>query len=111
MLEECPDTKKELKTFNDKYDVNLEENDQMPSLQIHKYVKPFNRKFSHQIIKSSNMEVPHISKNPLTNNSEIKKIHLQIDKEFSKKNIVISNELRLDTINSSYNKIPLLDQT
>lgn len=32
MLEECPDTKKEVKTFNDKYDVNLEENDHMPSL-------------------------------------------------------------------------------
>ena len=32
MLEECPETKKDLKTFNDKYDLNLEENEQMPSL-------------------------------------------------------------------------------
>lgn len=32
ILEECPDVRKPLKTFNDKYDVNLEENEVVPSL-------------------------------------------------------------------------------
>ena len=51
ILDECPEVKKDLKTLNDKYDLNLEENEQMPSLHIHKYVKPFNRKLSHQILR------------------------------------------------------------